>query len=42
VNSCHIGLLSHEYVDLSGSTVIAGANKKQDWKWKEWWERQLG
>jgi hypothetical protein len=34
--------LSKEYIELNGFTMIAGANKKQDWKWEEWWERQLG
>jgi hypothetical protein len=31
-----------KYTYYNGFTLIAGTNKKQDWKWKEWWERKLG
>jgi hypothetical protein len=34
-------LLSKKYIELSGFTVISGANEK-DCKWEEWWKRKLG
>jgi len=35
-------LFYKEYLELSGLAMISGANKKQDWKWEEWWERNPG